>query len=237
MNTKIVIPGRLSSTRLPNKLLEEINGIPVLAWVIKASSEAVGSENVVLATEDVALAKVADKFGVECIMTGPAKTGTDRIAIANKSIGAEFIVNVQGDEPFIEPSEISKVFELISKGDSDVIGCYCSTKDRNNKNIPKVVTAPDGRLIYMSRADIPGSKNSVESYALKKQVCIYGFRKAVLEDFSSSIEKTPLEKIEDIEILRFLELGYRVDMLEVKDSIVAIDTASDLERARLHARI
>ena len=179
MNTKIVIPGRLSSTRLPNKLLEEINGIPVLAWVIKASSEAVGSENVVLATEDVALAKVADKFGVECIMTGPAKTGTDRIAIANKSIGAEFIVNVQGDEPFIEPSEISKVFELISKGDSDVIGCYCSTKDRNNKNIPKVVTAPDGRLIYMSRADIPGSKNSLESYALKKQVCNYGFQKPV----------------------------------------------------------
>jgi 3-deoxy-manno-octulosonate cytidylyltransferase (CMP-KDO synthetase) len=68
-------------------------------------------------------------------------------------------------------------------------------------------------------------------------VCIYGFRKAVLEDFSSNAEKTPLEKIEDIEILRFLELGYRVDMIEVKDSIVAIDTASDLERARLHARI
>lgn len=237
MNTKVVIPGRLSSTRLPNKLLKEINGIPVLAWVIKAASEAVGSENVVLATEDDALARVADKFKVEHIITGPAKTGTDRIAIANKLINADFIVNVQGDEPFIEPSEISKVFELISKGDFDVIGCYCSTRDRSNKNIPKVVTAPDGRLIYMSRADIPGSKESVELYDLKKQVCIYGFRKAVLEHFSSCTEKTPLEKIEDIEILRFLELGYRVDMIEVKDSIVAIDTASDLERARLHARI
>jgi 3-deoxy-manno-octulosonate cytidylyltransferase (CMP-KDO synthetase) len=236
MNTKVIIPGRLSSTRLPNKLLADINGIPVLAWVIRAASEAVGAENVFLATENVELAKVADKYGVEHIITGPAKTGTDRIAIANKSIGAEFIVNVQGDEPFVDPTEIFKVFELISKGDVDVLGCYCSTNDRNNKNIPKVVTAPDGRLLYMSRADIPGSKNSVENYALKKQVCIYGFRKAALEDFSSRFEKTPMEKIEDIEILRFLELGYQVDMIEVKDSIVAIDTESDLQQARLYAQ-
>tara|TARA_A100001015_G_C14894917_1_gene674000 strand:+ start:231 stop:944 length:714 start_codon:yes stop_codon:yes gene_type:complete len=236
MSTKVVIPGRLSSTRLPNKLLADIKGIPVIAWVIRAAVEAVGTKNVVVATEDAALAKVADQFGVAHVITGPAKTGTDRIAIANKLLGADFIVNVQGDEPFVDPSEISKVFKLISKGEIDVLGCYCTTHDRNNKNIPKVVTAPDGHLLYMSRADIPGSKSSVESYALKKQVCIYGFRKAVLEDFVSKTAKTPMEKIEDIEILRFLELGYRVDMIEVKDSVVAIDTVSDLQRARLHAQ-
>ena len=235
MKTKVFIPGRLASTRFPSKLTHRINGVPVFNWVIRAAVDAVGKQDVIVATEDGALADLAHIEGVRVVFTGSAKTGTDRVAMANEEVGAEYIVNVQGDEPFIEPGDIRRVFQVISSGDHDVLNCYCHTSARGNLNIPKAVVAPDGRLLYMSRADVPGSKTPCSSSLLKKQVCIYGFRKSVLEKFAACSEKTPLENTEDIEILRFLELGYRVEMLQVNDSVVAIDTPDDLERARLYA--
>jgi 3-deoxy-manno-octulosonate cytidylyltransferase (CMP-KDO synthetase) len=235
MRTKVFIPGRLASTRFPNKLIQPINGLPVFSWVIRSAVAAVGEQDVIVATEDKVLADLANAENVEAVITGEAKTGTDRVALANDKVKADFVVNVQGDEPFIDPGEIRRVYELISSGAHDVVNCFCSTTERDNLSIPKVVIAPDGRLLYMSRADIPGSKTPATVQPMNKQVCIYGFRREVLEDFASFREKTPLESNEDIEILRFLELGYRVDMLEVKDSIIAIDTLEDLERARLHA--
>ena len=160
-------------------------------------------------------------------------TGSDRLAEVSKKIKASFYVNVQGDEPLINPKDIKKIIKEIKK--HGITNCAAkkieNESELNNRNIPKIVTDKNNYLLYISRANIPSSKNSSVK-ALRKQVCIYSFSYEAVRLFGLKSKKTKLEKIEDIEILRVLENGIPVKIIDVKSDTVAVDTPEDLERVK-----
>ena len=161
-------------------------------------------------------------------------TGTDRLYEVAQKRKADVYINVQGDEPLISPDDIKAVIDASQEEPEITINAMCPINneiDFKNPNVPKVVTQMDGRLLYMSRAPIPTNKK-FEFVSAMKQVCIYAYPRHVLIAFGSLKEKTPLESIEDLEILRLLELGYEVKMIEVSGSSVAVDTPKDLEKVR-----
>ena len=160
-------------------------------------------------------------------------TGTDRVAEAAKFLDYDIFVNVQGDEPLIEPIDILKAIELKLKYPEFVINSYCSladNEDPNNLNIPKVVITDDSNLIYISRAAIPKSKKGDFELICKKQVCIYSYNKNDLSKFLDYGKKSKVERIEDIEILRFFELNIKIKMFEASKSSLAIDIPEDVAR-------
>ena len=161
-------------------------------------------------------------------------TGTDRVYEVALKRKAKVYINVQGDEPLISPDDIKAVIQASQKEPGITINVMCpinNETDFKNPNVPKVVTQEDGRLLYMSRAPIPINKK-LEFKSAMKQVCIYAFPRDVLMTFGSLKEKTPLEKIEDLEILRLLELGYKIRMIKVSSSSISVDTPKDLDKVR-----
>jgi 3-deoxy-manno-octulosonate cytidylyltransferase (CMP-KDO synthetase) len=164
-------------------------------------------------------------------------TGTDRVAEVAERVDSEWFINVQGDEPFLDPTGLQIIIRRASDAgpEVDLFNAYAqieSESDFRSATVPKVVTTPDGRLLYISRAPIPTTK-SLELVTAKRQIGLYAFRRDALRQFAARDSKTPLESIEDVEILRFLELGFSVQMIEVPESGLAIDTPEDLERARV----
>lgn len=233
MSVKIIVPARYESSRFPGKPLADLLGKSLVQRVWERCCSAVPSSDVFVATDDKRIQKHCYGLGIQVLMTPRnCLTGTDRIYQASKRLNAEVIINVQGDEPLIRPDDIIKVIESHKKSSMEVHCGMCpilSEEDFRSASIPKVVTRRDGRLLYMSRAAIPTDKNLSFRKAMK-QVCIYAFSRQALEDFGSSKSKSALESIEDIEILRFLELGYDVGMVEVSDSSIAVDFPEDIER-------
>lgn len=229
----IIIPARYESSRFPGKPLVNINGKSMIERVWNRCCLAVDKSIVFVATDDQRIANHCQDKGIQIIMTsGTCMTGTDRLFEASKYIDAVTYINVQGDEPLINPQDIIDVITQAKLKPDDVINAMCEIEletDFRSSTVPKVVTRPDGRLLYMSRAAIPTSK-TFDFHSAYKQVCIYAFPKQSLEDFTSVKDKTPLEKIEDIEILRFLELGYEVSMLKVSSVSIAVDVPDDVIR-------
>jgi 3-deoxy-manno-octulosonate cytidylyltransferase (CMP-KDO synthetase) len=231
----VIIPARYQSTRFPGKPLVDINGMPMLQHVYNKCSDAVGEENVYVATDDKRIEDAVRFFDGQVIMTSSTcLTGTDRIAEANSILNLDFIVNVQGDEPMVNSSDIRLVFNKMIKNTNEVLNCYCDIEPEEAPmpTVPKVVISNSGRLMYMSRGACPFDKNGATN-AKYKQVCIYGFGREHLEVFSQHPEKTLNEEIEDIEILRFLDLDIPVAMLKVSKGGIAVDTPTDLSRVKL----
>ena len=146
---------------------------------------------------------------------------------------AKFVINVQGDEPLINPADIQRVIEAITKNenDLDVIAGYCTIKSKEeleNRNIPKVVMDTNHNLLYTSRSPIPGNKKNDSAFGWR-QVCVYAFSQKAMALIRRNPEKQLLEEIEDLELLRFLELGVNVKMIELTDTSVAVDVPSDIE--------
>ena len=159
-------------------------------------------------------------------------TGTDRIAEVAKKHKKSFFINVQGDEPICNPADIKKIIKTAKKFPKSVIGGYTKITNKElfySPHIPKVVTRKDGNLIYMSRAPIPYNKSKSFQKGWR-QVCIYSFPIKSLEIFSKNQKKTPLEKIEDLELNRFVEIGYDVKMIEMSDKSIAVDTIEDIKK-------
>jgi 3-deoxy-manno-octulosonate cytidylyltransferase (CMP-KDO synthetase) len=157
-------------------------------------------------------------------------TGTDRVAAAAKLITADYYLSVQGDEPVIDPQDIAVTRDAALRSPGAILNGFCpitDPRDHEDRKIPKVVFRQDRRLLYMSRSPIPGSKAPAKIQACR-QVCIYGFPPAALEVFASTGAKTPLEQLEDIEILRFLELGYEVQMIPLSTSSFSVDLPQDV---------
>tara|TARA_B110000008_G_C16877215_1_gene527325 strand:+ start:92 stop:823 length:732 start_codon:yes stop_codon:yes gene_type:complete len=231
----VVIPARYQSSRFPGKPTADINGKPMIRHVYERCVAAVGGDRVYVATDDISIKKVVESFSGQVVMTSSeCLTGTDRLAEANELLNLDFLVNVQGDEPMIDPSSIKSVFNAMTKDTSQIINCYCdiNSDEINMPSIPKVVVSCSGRLIYMSRGGCPFDKSGVPM-AKYKQVCIYGFSRAHLEIFKARSLKTLNEGVEDIEILRFLDLDYSVQMIQVAAGGVAVDTPQDLARVRI----
>lgn len=233
MKILILIPARFASSRYPGKPLVDIAGKSLLQRVWERCVPVLGETSVYVATDDQRIVDHCKDHGMQWVLTSDTcLTGTDRLAEAARKLKADFYINVQGDEPMVRPADITKVINAASEFPGEILNATCniaSDSDFYSVNVPKAVMRPDGRLLYMSRAPIPGNKKKQFVWG-KKQVCIYGFPPKALEDFSTSEEKSPLEEQEDIEILRFLEMGYDVRMIEVSGSSVAVDVPEDVAR-------
>lgn len=234
MKIVALIPARYASTRFPQKPLVPILGKPMILWVAELTAEAVGVENTYVATDHESIARVVRNAGFQTVMTSPeALTGTDRIAEAIRDIDADVFINVQGDEPMLDPRSIREVIDAVQKHPHAVINGYAPIaghEDPANVNLPKCAIASDGRLLYMSRAAVPAYKDgSKEQEIYYKQVCIYAFTREQLVAYAASGQKAPCEASEDIEILRFLDMGYTVQMIELPGDTLAVDVPEDVD--------
>tara|TARA_R110002049_G_scaffold112966_2_gene262914 strand:- start:3212 stop:4870 length:1659 start_codon:yes stop_codon:yes gene_type:complete len=227
----VVIPARYKSSRFPGKPLAKINGKEMILHVAEKAEQAVGKENVYVATENSKIANVVKKLGYKVVLTSDScLTGTDRVAEASYEINADIFVNVQGDEPMIDPSDIKKAIGLKQDNPNYVINCMSKLhkdEDATDKKIPKVICDLKNNLVYSSRNPLPGSKQ-LEVNNIMKQVCIYAFNKSQLQQFHDN-KKTPLENHEDIEIVRCIEKGIRVKMMEVNKVSYAVDYPEDIK--------
>ena len=229
----IIIPARLASTRMPNKILREINGLPMFVATARRVSAA---DEVAIAADDEGVADVAQKFGFKAVMTSQAhQSGTDRINEAAAILGvkdSEIIINVQADEPFIEPENIAKfrAFCEQNKGKAFMFSCYKKMDDEfaDDKNLVKVVTDFEGYALYFSRSRIPFNRSECKSY--KAHLGIYGYSVKSLKEFCGLLPSS-LENTEKLEQLRALENGKKIAMLEVESQSIGIDSEEDYQRA------
>lgn len=230
-NSVIIIPTRMDSKRLPGKFLIKILGKTILQRVWQQCCKALPQNQVYVATDSEKIKDHCNEKGMQCIMTGVCLTGTDRVAQAYLKLNKHYdtVINVQADEPLIEPGDILKVAEAFQNNRFSDVHCgMCEIKSANdfiNPNIIKIVFNKNKKLLYASRAAIPYHQKSsfVKAY---KQVCIYAFSPEDLLTFNN--KKSYLEYIEDIEILRFLEKGYDIKMVEVSNSSISVDVREDL---------
>ena len=232
----IIIPARIGSSRFPNKVLADINGIPM---VIRTAQAVASIDNVAIATDSQEVIDIASSYGIKAIMTSSEhNSGTDRIFEASEKLNLnddEVIINVQGDEPFIEVEVVQAVFDLTKKNreNKNIIMNSCYKKINNpeadNPNIVKLITTDKGIALYFSRAKIPYPRDH-HFDAYKGHIGIYGFTKKSLETFCK-LSPAPLEDIEKLEQLRALYHGFEIAMTQVETKSFGIDTPEDLERA------
>ena len=238
MKYLVVIPARLKSTRLPNKPLIKIKGKEILLRTYERCLQAVNDpQKIIVATDHQSIVAFCQEKNINVIMTSEqCLTGTDRVCEVAKKINADTYINVQGDEPIIDPEDLKKVIEIVEKDPKKVYNGYAEIKTKHNyfsPNIPKVIFHPTTKeLMYMSRAAIPANKSFTFDKAWK-QVCIYVFPKDSLVAFSAT-NKTPLEALEDIEVLRFLELGYTVQMISLSGNGIAVDVPEDIKKVEAY---
>lgn len=234
-----VIPARYESSRFPGKPLADICGKPMVWWVYRQCMKVQEMDEVYVATDDVRIKQACEENDVRVIMTSKEhKTGTDRVGEVAGKIAADLYVNIQGDEPLLEPDTIRAAI-LPFYEDKHLEITNLMTKIKNpvdvvNSTVPKVITNRDNVGIYLTRSMAPYPKGSIE-YDYYKQVCVYGFKPEALRffcEYGRRNGKAKIERIEDIEILRFIEGGYQVKYVEVCSETVAVDTANDLEKVR-----
>jgi 3-deoxy-manno-octulosonate cytidylyltransferase (CMP-KDO synthetase) len=233
MRSVILIPARYRSSRFPGKPLAPLLGKPMVLWVAELSAKALGREAVYVATEDERIATVVREAGFNAVMTSDnALTGTDRLAEAAAQIEADIYLNVQGDEPVLNPADILKVLEAKKQHMDEVINGYCevgAAEDPHSVNIPKVILNESERMVYMSRLALPGfkeAKNAPATYY--KQVCIYAFTQKELLDYGHFGRKSAIEQCEDIEILRYMEWNQPVRMVRTAGGSLAVDVPEDV---------
>lgn len=239
MSISVVIPARMGSTRLPGKPFIEIAGVPMVMRTWQRCIEVAAPSRTWVATDDERIADVCTAHGAQVVMTSPdCLTGTDRVAEAARSIDADTYVSIQGDEPLFPARDLTKLIKAALDHPDRIINGYARcTHPRQvlSPAVPKVVMRNDNRLLYASRRSIPGSKTA-EPQQAHRQVGAYAFPAAALHAFAAHGRKTALEKLEDIEILRCLELGYDVHMLAMSGDSIAVDTAEDVRRVEVILR-
>ncbi len=230
----IIIPARIASTRFPRKVLHEIDGV---AMVIHTARRAKEVDDVVIATDSQEVAEVAKRYGFEAVMTSQHHaSGTDRINEAATILGLdkeEIILNIQADEPFIEPEVIATLQDLTAMHaqNENVMMCtLCKSEpfsDGNDPNKVKVVIDAAGYALYFSRSLIPYPRSPIESVNI--HLGVYGYSRKMLERFCA-LAQAPLESIEKLEQLRALYHGYKIALRQVESKSVGIDTPEDLQK-------
>lgn len=234
-----VIPARYASTRFPGKPLADIEGKPMIWWVYNQCKKVSDFDEVYVATDSENIVDVCNNLNIKVVKTSDKhKTGTDRVGEVAEKIPADLIVNIQGDEPLLEPETIKAAIDpFYSRPDLMITNLMTKIKDpvdAVNFTVPKVITNRDGIGIYLTRATAPYPKGSID-YSYYKQVCVYGFKPEALDFFckyGKEFGKGKAEAVEDIEILRFIENGYKVQFVEVDSDTVAVDTPNDLEKVK-----
>jgi len=238
MRKIIVIPTRYASTRLPGKPLREIAGKPLIRHVFERACESRLADEIVIATDDQRIEDAALSFGAVVAMTSPlCESGTDRVYEAVKGKDADIVVNLQGDEPFMDASLIDGLFSVIEE-ERLYMATVCSPVVNEGEyldtNTVKVVLDRDSHALYFSRSPIPYLSNPKSQISnlksIYKHIGIYGFSMKFLSQFVS-MDKGVLEKTESLEQLRVLENGYRIRVLIADYDGFGIDTEGDLKRA------
>ncbi|MGL4357275.1 MAG: 3-deoxy-manno-octulosonate cytidylyltransferase [Cetobacterium sp.] len=230
-----VIPARYESTRLPRKPLKDICGHTMIEWVYKRAIKS-NLDRVVIATDSKEVFDEVLSFGGDVIMTDANHlNGTSRIAeVCQKITDYDVVINIQGDEPLIEPDMINSLIDIF-KEENDLKMATLKHKlkkkeDIENPNFVKVITNKKDYAIYFSRSVIPYPRNeNLDIYF--KHVGIYGYKREFVLEYSK-LESTPLENSESLEQLRVLENGYKIKVLETPYEIIGVDTAEELERVR-----
>ena len=227
----IIIPARMKSNRLPGKPLIKINNVPMVIRTYRQCLKAVDSSLIYIATDSKKIKKVCKEYGAQTIITSEkCLTGTDRVAEVAKKIDAKIYINVQGDEPIFDPKDLKKLVQYGLKNSNAIVSGYCEINEErmyNDLNVPKVVLDKDNYLMYASRAPIPSNKKA-KFISANRQICAYSFPKDTLKVFSSFKKKTHLESIEDIEYLRFLEVGIKIKCIKMSGKSLAVDNSYDL---------
>lgn len=229
----VVIPARYQSSRLPAKPLINILGIPMIIRTYRQCLQVVEANKIVVATDNEEIENLCRSHEINVVMTSSkCLTGTDRVAEVASILPAKTYINVQGDEPLFDPNDLLTLIDATKAFPDEVLNGYCpidSNEMFRNRSIPKVVFTSKSKLLYISRESIPGNKEN-SFVAAHRQVCAYAYPREALFEFASTSEKSLLENIEDIEILRFLELGIEVRMIPMSSSSIAVDVLSDLSK-------
>lgn len=235
MKNIIVIPARYNSQRLKGKVLLELKGKTILEWVLEKASRSKLKDDIVVATEDLKVYEHVEKLGYKCFLTSKEhKSGTDRISeVLSKLSEYYYIVNLQADEPFIEPKIIDSIFEKLHNDDEThivtPIAKIKDVKEINNPNVVKVVFDKNYFAIYFSRSAIPYNRSGNAIYY--KHIGIYGYKRDSLFNFVN-LPTSKLEEIEKLEQLRAIENGLKIRCILVDYSGISIDTMEDLEKAK-----
>ena len=229
-----LIPTRLGSTRLPSKPLLEINGIPLIIHTYKRAMLSKKFDDIIICCDDKKILDVAKKFKAKCVLTSKHhNNGTERITgvLLKQKNSYDLIVDIQGDEPLISPDHIDKVIDFHKKNFSaDIILPTLRIKLADNQNLIKVVTDKNNNVLYLSRAKIPLEFKKKNSF-YKKHLSIISFKKNALIKYSSA-KKSNLEKIEDIELLRALEIGLKIKTLNLVGDSFSVDVMEDFIKAK-----
>ncbi len=240
MKSIAVIPARLGSTRLPRKVLADIYGQPLIWHVWQRVQQTKSINRVVIATDADEVRRVAEAFGAQVLLTSPdCQSGTERIASILDQLEADLILNVQGDEPLVDPMMLDALVSKWSSAPCDLITpVYRITDpaDLGNPNVVKVARAHDGRALYFSRSPIPYVRSCPMEQWLDHQqfwghIGVYGYRAEVLRNYYH-LPQSPLQQAESLEQLKFLEAGYTFQTVETGYHSVAVDTMEDLENVR-----
>jgi len=250
-NVVAIIPARYASTRLPGKPLVDIAGKPMIVRVAECARQVPAIDRVIVATDDQRVFDAVVAHNIEVMMTSPDHhTGTDRLAEVAAQLDAEIIVNVQGDEPLIEPATIEAAMAPLLADASVVMSTTAepieSAEDLVNPNVVKVVTDATGFALYFSRWPLPFPRAAVQRHGsleaalaaepellkqYSKHTGMYVYRREFLLRYAK-LPPTPLEQSELLEQLRALEHGYRIKVVKVDHRSIGVDTPEDLERVR-----
>ncbi len=241
MKKAVVIPARYNSTRFPGKPLANLLGKPLIQHVYERARMAKNIDTIIVATDDERIEKAVKSFGGNVVITSSNHlTGSDRVAEVAKKLKEDVIVNVQGDEPLIEPGLIEELCNVFNNSDVEVASAripITDLKDIDNPNVVKVVCDRNGFALYFSRAPIPGTRQDIsirpQSRAVfYRHVGIYAYRRDFITKFPS-LEPTPLELQEGLEQLRILEHGYKIKVIDTEYQSIGVDTPEDLEYLRI----
>jgi 3-deoxy-manno-octulosonate cytidylyltransferase (CMP-KDO synthetase) len=238
MHTTIIIPARYQATRLPGKLLKLIQGKAVLEWVFLACKKVSKNVEVVIATDNEQIKMHAESFGATVFLTSIAhESGTSRCIEVAKKLSSDIVINVQGDEPFIDSAHIKLMIDYISNNQStDILTLFSMISDQNEINNPnnvKLVKDHNNKILFFSRSVIPYNRGAI-NHKFYKHIGIYGFRRSTLLNLENLLPSS-LESAEKLEQLRWMENGFGIHGIEVEGNSISIDTQDDLEKARIYA--
>ena len=227
-----MLPARLRSSRLPEKALVDIEGLPMFVHTCKRVQLAESLDDVYLATDSEKIKEIAETYDIKVVMTGPHhKTGSDRLAEACQGVDCEIVVNVQADEPLVKPEHIDAIVKpLLEDRELQISVGVTPYKNKENDSDIKAVLDLEDNIMYCSRNDLPSDVRTTVDVMLK--MCfIVPFRKEFLIKFASW-PSTPLENIEYNEYLRVLEHGVKIRAVKIEDAKISVDTPDDLEEVR-----
>lgn len=236
MKKKVIglIPTRLSSTRLPRKPLIKINKLPLIIHTYRRAKLSKKLDDLIICCDDKKILDIAKKYNAKAILTSKKhKNGTERIHEAYKKIKKKFdlIIDIQGDEPLISPSQIDQVIHFHSKNiKTDIILPTLKFKNISSYNIVKVISDKKNKVMYLSRSKVPHNFNKNSDYYLK-HLSIISFLPKALKKFSCH-KQTRLEKIEGIELMRALEMGMQIKTVNLKGNSFSVDIKEDLKKAK-----